>query len=307
MDIEIVVSGETGKWVLNYPRIRIGQDPNCEVSLPPGKYPAVAGEHVTLEMVGGAVSLARGMPPGGETYINGYPAGAGAAIRSGDIVRLGAGGPELRIRLLEREAYAPPAQQEPARAVQEPTRVMHEPTRIISGSTSAAYSSSPPAAPTVAGRQSYTAEVVRGASAAPRTAVQQPAANADEGQRAQESKMKSIQNILVVNLVILLILLGCNFWQSWELAQTRDDVQQLRAQAQNAVTQFTPALDARLKALDDRLDGMDTQVAQAQDRLVKTMDAQTKHEEDRMVERMNTAIPTMLDKYIASKMAQLRQ
>jgi hypothetical protein len=302
MDIEIVVSGETGKWVLNYPRIRIGQDPDCEVSLPPGKYPAVAGEHVTLEMVGGAVSLARGMSPGGETYINGYPAGAGAAIRSGDVLRLGAGGPELRIRLLEREAYAPTAQQEP-------TRALHEPTRIISGSTSTAYSSTPPATQTVAGRQGSTAEVVRGASAAPRTAVQQPAANADDGEglRAEESKMKSIQNILVVNLVILLILLGCNFWQSWELAQTRDDVQQLHAQAQNAVAAFTPALDARLKALDDRLDGMNAQVAQAQDRLVKTMDAQTKHEEDRLVERMNAAIPKMLDKYIADKMAQLKQ
>ncbi len=110
MDIEIVVIGESGKWVLNLPRIRIGLDPNCEVSLPPGRYPAVAGEHLVLEMVNGAVSLARGMPPGGETFLNGHPAGAGAAIRSGDILRLGAGGPELRIRLLERETYAPTAQ-----------------------------------------------------------------------------------------------------------------------------------------------------------------------------------------------------
>ena len=45
------------------------------------------------------------------------------------------------------------------------------------------------------------------------------------------------------------VLLGCIFWQSWELSQTRDDVQQLRAQAQNAVAQFTPALDARLPSL----------------------------------------------------------
>jgi hypothetical protein len=41
--------------------------------------------------------------------------------------------------------------------------------------------------------------------------------------------------------------------------------------------------------------------------MVKTMDAQTKHEEDRLVERMNTAIPTMLDKYIANKMEELKQ
>jgi predicted component of type VI protein secretion system len=92
MDIEIVVIGESGKRVLSDSRIRIGQDPNCEVNLQPGRYPAVAGVHLTLEVVDGAVSLARGAPLGGETFVNGHPAAAGAAIRSGDILRLGAGG-----------------------------------------------------------------------------------------------------------------------------------------------------------------------------------------------------------------------
>ena len=116
MDIEIIVIGESGKRVLSDSRIRIGQDPNCEVSLPPGKYPAVAGVHVVLETVNGAVSLTREMPPGGETFLNGHPAVAGAAIRSGDILRLGAGGPELRIRLLEPETYVPTATHQPTSA-----------------------------------------------------------------------------------------------------------------------------------------------------------------------------------------------
>jgi hypothetical protein len=309
MDIEIVVMGESGKRVLSDSRIRIGQDPNCEVSLPPGKYPAVAGVHVTLEVVNGVVSLARGAPLGGETFVNGHPAAAGAAIRSGDILRLGAGGPELRIRLLEQEAYAPPAQHEPTRALHEPTRALHEPTRIITGATTVTYSSAPPVAPAAAGRQGYTTEVMHGVSAAPRATVQQSTSSADDSEdlRAMESKMKTIQSILVVNLVILLVLLGCNVWQSWELSQTRDEVQQLHAQAQNAVAQFTPALDARLGVFEQRMDGMDAKIAEAQDRMVKTMDAQTKREEDRMVERMNTAIPAMLDKYIAGKMAEMKQ
>ena len=303
MDIEIIVIGESGKRVLSDSRIRIGQDPNCEVSLQPGRYPMVAGEHLTLEVVNGAVNLARGTPPGGETYLNGHSVGAGAAVRSGDILRLGAGGPELRIRLLEQEDFAPPAQHEPTRVVN------HEPTRVISSPAAAAYSPPPPVAPAAVGRQGYTAEAVRGVSAAPRTPVSQPAARATEGEDMSnlEGKVKLLQGFLVACLLMILVLLGCNVWQSWELYQTRDDVQQLRAQAQNAVGQFTPALDARLKALDDRLDGMDAQVAQAQDRMVKTMDTQTKREEDRMVERMNTAIPAMLDKYIAGKMAQVRQ
>jgi hypothetical protein len=303
MDIEIIVIGESGKRVLSDSRIRIGQDPNCEVSLPPGRYPAVAGMHLTLEVVNGAVSLARGVPLGGETFVNGHPAAAGAAIRSGDILRLGAGGPELRIRLLEQEAYAPPAQHEPTRVLN------HEPTRVISGPAAAAYSSSPPVAPAAVGRQGYTAEAVRGVSAAPRTPVPQPAASATEGEDMSilEGKLKSLQSILVASLLMILVLLGCNIWQSWELSQTRDDVQQLRTQAQNAVGQFTPALDVRLKALDDRLDGMDAQVAQAQDRMVKTMDVQTKRAEDRMVTRMNAEIPALLDKYIANKMAELKR
>jgi len=205
MDIEIVVIGESGKRVLSDSRIRIGQDPNCEVSLQPGRYPAVAGVHLTLEVVNGAISLAKGAPLGGETFVNGHPAAAGASIRSGDILRLGAGGPELRIRLLEQEAYAPQsvaheptrilnheptrALHEPTRALHEPTRVLHEPTRIISGTTPVTYSSAPPAAPAAAGRQGYTAEVTHGVSAAPRAAVQQSAAYTDDNEelRAMEA------------------------------------------------------------------------------------------------------------------------
>jgi hypothetical protein len=310
MDIEIVVIGESGKRVLSDSRIRIGQDPNCEVSLQPGRYPAVAGVHLTLEVVDGAVSLARGAPLGGETFVNGHPAAAGATIRSGDIIRLSAGGPELRIRLLEQEAYAPPpVTHEPTRVLNEPTRALHEPTRIISGTTPMNYSSAPPVAPAAAGRQGFTTEVARGVSAAPRPTVQQPAASAAEGEDMSilEGKVKSLQSILVVCLLILLVLLGCNIWQSWELSQTRDEVQQLHAQATNAVATLTPQLDARLSVFEQRMDGMDAKIADAQDRMVKTMDAQTKHEEDRMVDRMNTAIPAMLDKYIAGKVAQIKQ
>ena len=242
MDIEIIVIGESGKWVLNYPRIRIGLDPNCEVSLPAGRYPTVAGEHLVLETVNGAVSVARETPPGGETFLNGHPAAAGAAIRSGDILRLGAGGPEIRIRLLGQETYAPTA-------AHQPTSVLsHEPTRIVTGPAAAAYSPPPPPAPAAVGRQGYTAEVVRGASAAPQNPVPQPAASAAEGEDMSivEGKVKSLQVIVVVCLLMILVLLGCNVWQSWELYQTRDELQQLHAQAQNAVAQFTPALDARL-------------------------------------------------------------
>jgi hypothetical protein len=129
MDIEIVVIGEPSKWVLNQSHIRIGQDPKCEVSLPGGKYPSVSGEHVALDVVDGAVKLVKGMRAGAETFLNGHPAGEGATIRSGDVLRLGAGGPELRIRLLDQAARS--TVYEPTRVLNQSAQTSYEPTRIM--------------------------------------------------------------------------------------------------------------------------------------------------------------------------------
>ena len=195
MDIEIVVIGETSKWVLNQSRIRIGQDPKCEVSLPGGKYPTVSGEHVALDVADGAVKLVKGMRAGVETFLNGHPAGDGATIRSGDVLRLGAGGPELRIRLLEQAArstvyeptrilnqsaqtsYEPTRiMNEQARSAYEPTRIMseqsrttHEPTRVISSPAAAAIPAASPPAAGAPARPSYTTQPARGVSSSPYT------------------------------------------------------------------------------------------------------------------------------------------
>lgn len=343
MDIEIVVVGESSKWVLNQPRIRIGQDPNCEVSLPGGRYPAVSGEHVALDVANGTVRLARGSRSGGETYLNGRPADSGAVVRSGDILRLGAGGPELRIRLLEREVYAPSAGYEPTRIMNEPappiheaTRVMHEPTRVVSSPVPTTYSPGPSPAPGAPARQGYTQAAYGGsaspytppASAAPPRRPDAPAnpggVQASYGQvrapqpppppaiapsvdlRVLEDKLKTIRLILLANLGIAVLLLVWVIMQGRELAENRKEIQALSAQAQSAASQFTPALDLRLKAFEDRMDGMDAKIAVAQDRMVKGMDAQAKLAEDRMVDRMNTEIPAMLDKFVAKKMAELK-
>jgi hypothetical protein len=315
MDIEIIVVGESSKWVLNHPCIRIGHDPSCEVSLPAGRYPAVSGEHVELHVVNGAVTLVQGEHTSGDTYLNGHFADAGAVIHSGDILRLGAGGPELRIRLLERHAYAVPMEHEPTRvlsqftpAAPEPARFTHEPTRVISGPGVTAYSSAPSVAPGVTGRQGYTAEAPRGVPAAPRIPpVQSPVATVNgESLRPLEDKLKTIHRILVANLVLLVLLLGWIFVQGRELDQNRDELRQLHAQAQTAVGQLTPALDARLGVFESRMDGLDAKIAAAQDRMVKGLDAQAKREEDRMVARMNAEIPVMLDQFIAKKLGGLK-
>jgi pSer/pThr/pTyr-binding forkhead associated (FHA) protein len=209
MDIEIVVIGESSKWVLNQSRIRIGQDPKCEVSLSGGKYPTVSGEHVALEAVDGAVKLVKGMRAGVETFLNGHPAGDGATIRSGDVLRLGAGGPELRIRLLEQASratvyeptrimnqsaqttYEPTrimseqsrttheptrviseqsrTTHEPTRVISEQSRTTHEATRVISSPAAAAIPAASPPAAGAAARPSYTTQPARGVSSSPYT------------------------------------------------------------------------------------------------------------------------------------------
>ena len=220
MDIEIVVIGEPSKWVLNQSRIRIGQDPKCEVSLPGGKYPSVSGEHVALDVVDGAIKLVKGMRAGVETFLNGHPAGDGATIRSGDVLRLGAGGPELRIRLLEQAArstvyeptrimnqsaqtsYEPTrimneqsrttheptlaiseqsrTTHEPTRVISEQSRTTHEPTRVISSPAAAAIPAASPPAAGAAARPSYTTQPARGVSSSPYT----PSASAASPRRA---------------------------------------------------------------------------------------------------------------------------
>jgi predicted negative regulator of RcsB-dependent stress response len=120
-----------------------------------------------------------------------------------------------------------------------------------------------------------------------------------------EGKLKTLQLILVGNLVVLLALFGWIYLQSKELSQTHKEVQALREQAKNAVEGLTPSLDARLNVFEKRMDVMDQRVSVAQDHMIKGMDEQAKLAEDRLANRMNAEIPAMLDKYVNKKVAEL--
>ncbi len=361
MDIEIVIVGESNKWVLNQPRIRIGQDSRCEVSLPAAKYPAVLGEHATLDGTDGSVKLVKGMRPGGDLFLNGYPATIGSMVRSGDVLRLGAGGPELRVRILDQEAVPRSAEYEPTRVLYQPSSTVHEAapprpaqtheaTRIISAApTPTTYSPAPPQAANVPTRQSYAPQgahtvpaspytpspsniptrrldvganggatqvigtsggygQARGLESSPSTPIAQTAASRAAEREIMESlegKLKTLQLILMGNMVILLALFAWIYMQSKELSQTHRELGELRVQAQNAVGALTPSLDARLNVFEKRMDVMDQRVSAAQDQMIKGMDAQAKLAEDRLANRMNAEIPAMLDKYVNKKVAEL--
>lgn len=188
MEIEIAIAGESSKWLLSQQYIRIGQDPRCEVNLSGGRYPAVAGEHTALEVADGAVQIVKGSRPGAETFLNGRPASDGSVLRSGDVLRLGVAGPELRIRLLETEAAARFPQHEPTRminqpavgaTVHEPTRIVnppaaapstHEPTRMIPSPAAASLAPPQPPPASAPARQSFAAPTVASAYTPPAAA-----------------------------------------------------------------------------------------------------------------------------------------
>jgi cell division protein FtsB len=332
MDIEIGVIGKPNKWVLKQSRVRIGRDPQCEVRLPAWQYPGVYGEHLTLDVALGTVRLSSIGDPGSEAYLNDRLANPGSVIRSSDVLRLGIGGPELRVRLVD-----PADDQTPDH---EQTRVLYEATRDISGPGSTSVSSAPGGGS--GRRQGYSSEAppiipIRhdpplSASVSQRrfdhpqtVATDAPPRGQARGQirdhvrdqdhdtkgmgapnaaqpeagkqvknpdlRILESRLKGMRFLLALNAVILLALFVWIFQLNRQIEQNRDELREMRAQGQTALSQLTPSLDARLSVFEKRMD---------------EMDAKMKTAEDHMINRMDAEIPVMLDKYINKKLAETK-
>jgi hypothetical protein len=320
------VIGKPNKWVLKQSRVRIGRDPQCEVSLPAWQYPGVYGEHLTLDVVLGTVRLSSVGDPGSEAYLNDRLANPGSVIRSSDVLRLGIGGPELRVRLVDTADDQTPEYEQ--------TRVMYEATRDFSGPGSTSVSPAP-----VTGsvrRQGYSNEAppiipIRhdtplSASVSQRRFDPPPTAVSDAPNRNQsrdrdrdqdtrvssspyasssaaerlenngdmrilESRLKGMRLILVLNGVVMLALLVWIIQLNRQISDNRDELREMRAQGQTALSQLTPSLDARLSVFEKRMDAMDEKMKSA---------------EDHMISRMDAEIPVMLDKYINRKLAETK-
>jgi type II secretory pathway component PulL len=125
--------------------------------------------------------------------------------------------------------------------------------------------------------------------------------------QSMESMMKGMRALLVVNLLTIAALLGWIFLLNQQLSKNSEEVRALRGQAQGAVSQFMPSLDSRLNIFEQRMDGLDQKLKNAQDQMVSSLDAKMKSGEDQMEERMNKEIPAMLDKYISRKLGELKR
>jgi CHASE3 domain sensor protein len=111
-------------------------------------------------------------------------------------------------------------------------------------------------------------------------------------QQVMDKKLDSIRNLLAANLAVMVILLFIVLYQGQQINRNKEAVTALREEAQNAVKTFTPALDQRLKTMEQRMDGFDGKMKQA---------------EDRFVERMNKELPSVMDKYINRKFEEMKR
>jgi pSer/pThr/pTyr-binding forkhead associated (FHA) protein len=322
MQVDIQLVGKSNHWVYQQRRIRIGRDSSCDISLSTEEYPMVSREHVVLEFSDGILSLSDPRSGNG-TYLGGNRV-TSARLQSGDTIRLGEDGPELRISLNEsttqtsattvNQAAFTQVPDMATKVVEQATTVFDSPLTVSAASASMGAVDSPTV---VAGGVTVTnvdATVQRGAGAAAQPVLARsrevrislgndrqpppppkvpapailPKSQLDIGdQEMIEQKLGSIQTLLVVNLVVVLALILGLVYQSQQIERNRKALNELRTQAQSAVGQFAPELDNRLSSFDKRMD---------------SMDGKMKAEEEHFIQRMNTEIPSMLDKYIDRKL-----
>ena len=102
MQVEIQLIGRPNRWTYQQRRIRIGRDSSCDICLSSQEFPTVSREHVVLEFNDGIVSFSDSRSGNG-TYLRDQRVSSGA-LQSGDLIRLGEDGPELRISITKAAA-----------------------------------------------------------------------------------------------------------------------------------------------------------------------------------------------------------
>jgi FHA domain-containing protein len=317
VDLELL--GKDRRWNFDQPRVVLGREPHCDVTLQSSEFPSVSREHVALT-VRDNLLIAEDLHSSNGTLLNGAPLHQPQPLRPGDVLRLGPDGPSLRVQFAMVQAVAgdaPTMLEKSAGRGQAATRmaqVNDYPPPGNEAATRMASASERPA-PAAAGNEAATRfasanDIAQqpharkfgvapakpaAQAAAPAPAMQRPAATPQaisSGDEAMlEQKLNSIRTISLLMLIVLVVMLGVIFYQSQQLDKNRAEIQQLRADAQNSIANFTPQLEQRLNKMDQRVDGMDAKMQAA---------------EDHMVKRMNDELPRMLDKYVDRKMQQMQ-
>jgi len=343
MTIELRLKGREQQWTLSGEHLRLGRGASCEAALPATEYPMVSREHARLEASDGGWKLVDLQSANG-SYVNGERVSE-RRLAPGDVIRLGANGPEILVdwrpaaeartvvgqfNAVDNDArtvVAPSSAAAENKTLIAPIDAIEARTMIGSAPQGEAktmigqiaperdLSSAildeaptirqeartmigqiPGEAKTMVGQISDDLESVRvsfpqAAPAAAKPAQEKiPAVTykplAPEEDPMIENKINALRGLVLTQLVVIAVLLIALLYSVQQVNKTRDEVVELRKQAGDAVQQFTPQLDDRIKQIDAKLGDFDSKSKQA---------------EDHFVQRINTELPVMLDKYIDKK------
>ncbi len=97
-ELVIELVGKGTRWEFSGHEIRIGRDPNCDLVLPSDEYPMVSRSHLLIRQAAERYWVEDLNTPGG-TFVNGGKIQV-SPLLDGDVLRLGADGPELRASIV---------------------------------------------------------------------------------------------------------------------------------------------------------------------------------------------------------------
>lgn len=286
MEITFELVGKNKQWILNQPEVMIGRESGCDIRLSGDEFPTVSRFHAAIRFKNGNYFVEDANSPNG-TFVNGKRVQE-TKLASSDIIRLGNGGPELKIRFVP-EASA---------AELSPTVTGGAAAAAGFAATIAGGGSGDRQVPSI-GRSRAAAHPVGAPSPSSAPAAAAPAR--DEGNAEMimlEQKLGSMQRLLLVILVVVVVLAGIVIYQGYLINQTEDTVVQMRRQATDAVSQFVPALDQRMTGFQKRADDMQAAMS--------GFDGKIKQAENEFIARMGKELPPIMDKYIQTKLDELK-
>ncbi|MFQ5927800.1 MAG: FHA domain-containing protein [Terriglobia bacterium] len=271
IELTFELVGKENRWSYAQGEVRVGREPSCDLTLPSDEFPMVSGRHLVVRVEGDECWV-EDLKSRNGTFLNGRNIQR-EQLSPGDILRLGADGPELRLQ------FVPPTKGVPTKIPA--TAAGPAPTQHREGVPPPPQ---PPRESAAGGPGEVVSESVTGEELSP-------------GEEAMiEQKLNLVRNLLGVTLVLVLILGGVLFQQ---INRNRDTLSDMRAEFKTAVGTVMPELDQRLETFEGRLDNVQA--------AMDGMDAKIRRAEDRFVRRLDRELPRMLDRYIDKKLEEIRQ
>lgn len=297
MNVDIELLRGDKRWTFDKREVRIGRDPDCDVRFQAEEFLMVSRHHALLRIEQGAAWI-EDLNSFNGTLLNGERIQK-ERLRSGDVVRLGEDGPELRFTV-----GAPTDQ-----------RITRMPsTAELAAARAAADANATRLAGSFDSRETTFSRPLTEESRVPATGASPAPSRYDtpsaatpyatdqlsSGDEAMlERKLALVRNLLILTLIVCVALAGVVVYQGQQIKKNRDTLNVMQRQAESAVGALMPELDRRLKHFDNRLDQFDGRMTE--------MDKSIKRAEDRFVVRLETEMPRIMDRYLAMKAEEIKR